>query len=259
MSEIMEQAKQYGRNTEISFDRVSAYNNSQGTLTGFDCSICRNKGNIMYISDEGEERLKQCECIGKRQMLKTIHESGLEETLSRCTFENFQAVEEWQQSLKSKALSFIENNEGKWFYVGGQVGSGKTHICTAIVGKLIEAGNNSKYMSWRDEIITLKTLRNTDDFQRVISEYKKAKVLYIDDLFKTMQGKQPTQSDIDIAFEIINYRYMHKDLITIFSCEKYTGELMSIDEAVGSRIIQRSRGYNLAIAQDDTRNYRVKT
>lgn len=124
--------------------------------------------------------------------------------------------------------------------------------------KLIEAGYTAKYMMWRDEIVTLKAMRNSEEFERLISDYKRIQVLYIDDLFKTVQGKQPTQADIDIAFEIINYRYMHKDLITIFSCEKFTGEITKIDEAVGSRIVQRAKGYNLAIAKEEKRNYRLK-
>lgn len=252
----MKQARQMYPNMGKSFDRVSIYNNSEGTLTGYDCPKCHNKGNYMFLRD-GEELIRDCECMAKRKMLRAIHNSGLEETLSECRFDNYIAEEDWQKNIKNKAMKFVEDNEGKWFYIGGQVGSGKTHICTAIVGKLIEAGYNAKYMMWRDEIVKLKAMRNSEDFENLIAEYKRIKVLYIDDLFKTEQGKQPTQADIDIAFEIINYRYIHKDLITIFSCEKSTGELTDIDEAVGSRIVQRSRDYNLAIAKDRSRNYRL--
>lgn len=254
----MTQARQMYPNTGKSFDRISIYNSSKGKLTGFNCPKCHNKGSIMYLSDDGEERLRPCECMEKRRMLKAIHESGLEEALSRCRFDNFNAEQDWQKNMKYKAMQFVNDNNGKWFFIGGQVGSGKTHICTAIVGKLIEAGYTAKYMMWRDEIVTLKAMRNSEEFERLISDYKRIQVLYIDDLFKTVQGKQPTQADIDIAFEIINYRYMHKGLITIFSCEKGTGEIIKIDEAVGSRIVQRAKGYNLAIAKEEKRNYRLK-
>ncbi|MDE6148589.1 MAG: ATP-binding protein [Ruminococcus sp.] len=253
----MAQARQMHPNMGNSFDRVSIYNNSKGTLTGYDCPKCHNKGNYMAVLND-EEILRPCECMEKRKMLKAIHESGLEEILSQCTFDSFEATEDWQKNIKYKAVKYAEDNEGKWFYIGGQVGSGKTHICTAIVGKLIKAGHNAKYMMWRDEIVRLKAMRNSEDFDDMIAEYKKIKVLYIDDLFKTVQGKQPTQADIDIAFEIINYRYIHKDLITIFSCEKYIDEITEIDEAVGSRINQKARGFNLAVAFDKSRNYRLK-
>lgn len=257
----MQKAREIASQTcsqEMTFDRVKSYNDTKGTLTGYDCTECHNKGNLMYLSDDGEERLRPCECMEKRQMLKAIHDSGLATVLSQYTFANFIANEDWQKRVKQKALDYISDSSGKWFYIGGQVGAGKTHICTAIVGRFIKAGYNAKYMMWRDEIVKLKAMRNSEDFENLIAEYKRIKVLYIDDMFKTEQGKQPTQSDIDIAFEIINYRYMHKDLITIFSCEKKVGELLDIDEAVGSRIYERTKEYNIPIGRDKSRNYRLR-
>ena len=242
---------------KTTFDRVSIYNNSKGTLTGYDCPKCHNKGNYMTLKDD-EEILRPCECMEKRKMLKAIHDSGLETVLSQYTFKNFSANEDWQKRIKQKALDYISDSSGKWFYIGGQVGSGKTHICTAIVGQFIKSGCNAKYMMWRDEIVKLKAMRNSEDFDKTIADYKRIKVLYIDDMFKTEQGKQPTQADIDIAFEIINYRYILKDLITIFSCEKKVGELLDIDEAVGSRIYERTKEYNIPIGRDSSRNYRLK-
>lgn len=242
---------------KTTFDRVSIYNNSKGALTGYDCPKCHNKGNYMTLKDD-EEILRPCECMEKRKMLKAIHDSGLETVLSQYTFKNFSADEDWQKRIKQKALDYISDSSGKWFYIGGQVGSGKTHICTAIVGQFIKSGCNAKYMMWRDEIVKLKAIRNSEDFENLIADYKRIKVLYIDDMFKTEQGKQPTQADIDIAFEIINYRYIHKDLITIFSCEKKVGELLDIDEAVGSRIYERTKEYNIPIGRNISRNYRLK-
>ena len=241
----------------MTFDRVKSYNSTKGELSGFDCPKCHNKGNFMVVIN-GEEIIRPCECMEKRRMLKAIHDSGLSTVLSQYTFGNFIDNEDWQKRVKQKALDYISDSSGKWFYIGGQVGAGKTHICTAIVGQFIKAGYNAKYMMWRDEIVKLKAMRNSEDFDNLIAEYKRIKVLYIDDMFKTEQGKQPTQSDIDIAFEIINYRYMHKDLITIFSCEKKVGELLDIDEAVGSRIYERTKEYNIPIGRDRTRNYRLR-
>ena len=48
-----------------------------------------------------------------------------------------------------------------------------------------------------------------------------------------MAGKPITQGDINIAFEIINYRYIN-DLITIISSELLLDEIINIDEATGS-------------------------
>ena len=55
----------------------------------------------------------------------------------------------------------------------------------------------------------------------------------IDDLFKgSISG-----SDVNIMFEIINFRYLNS-LPVIASCEMGIDEIMKIDEAIGSRIYE---------------------
>ena len=82
-------------------------------------------------------------------------------------------------------------------------------------------------------------------------------MLYIDDFFKTERGKSPTSGDINIAFELLNYRYINGQLITIISCERDVDEVMRIDEAVGSRIYERTRGNCVCIDSKPGRNYRL--
>ena len=96
----------------------------------------------------------------------------------------------------------------------------------------------------------------------MIERYKTSEVLYIDDLFKTAdQGGAkvpPSSADVRLAFEIVNYRYNNPDLLTIVSTEYYAGQLIDIDEAVGSRIIEKSGGNSFNIAKSRDRNYRLK-
>ena len=80
--------------------------------------------------------------------------------------------------------------------------------------------------------------------------------MYIDDLFKTKQGASVTAADINIAFEILNYRYIN-DMLTIISSEKTLREILDIDEAVGSRIYEMAQGYILNISADPAKNYRM--
>ena len=84
-----------------------------------------------------------------------------------------------------------------------------------------------------------------------MSRYKKCKVLLIDDLFKgSISG-----SDVNIMFEIINYRYLN-GLPVIVSCEKSIDEIMNIDEAIGSRLYEMSCGY-VASFSGRRLNYRM--
>jgi DNA replication protein DnaC len=87
-------------------------------------------------------------------------------------------------------------------------------------------------------------------------------VLYIDDLFKPVQDdtgerRQPNPGDIRLAFELLNFRYIHRDLITIISSEWTIDELQDIDPAIGGRVYQRSKDYCLTISREEYKNYRL--
>jgi DNA replication protein DnaC len=114
-------------------------------------------------------------------------------------------------------------------------------------------------MAWRSESVELKALiKEHQEYHYRLDELKKTPVLYIDDLWKTQQGTKPTQADVNLAFEITNHRYQDKKYCTIISCEYTTDELMKIDEAVGSRIFERSKGYSLEIERDSAKNFRLR-
>ncbi|MFR5069708.1 MAG: hypothetical protein ACLTE2_07870 [Eubacteriales bacterium] len=52
-----------------------------------------------------------------------------------------------------------------------------------------------------------------------------------------------------MAFEILNHRY-NQSKITIISSEMTIRELIVCDEAVGSRIFQRTKKYQLSLSKD---------
>lgn len=234
------------------------YNQSTGTLQGYDCKKCLNRGYFAKIVD-GYEVMSPCECLEFRNTLHKIQKSGLKNSIDKLTFESFTAPTDWQEYIKNRAMEFVNNHENKWFYIGGQVGCGKTHICTAIVGELFKQGKTGQYMLWRDEAVKLKaSVNDSTEYQNLIKPLKTVDVLYIDDFFKTEKDKLPTQADINIAFEILNYRYSNESLITIISSERTINELLDIDEAVGSRIYERTKDSNIIINRDRGKNYRLR-
>lgn len=262
--EVRQRLDQY---TELSYEeqqqlRCDEYNRYPGNLTGYDCPECLNRGGSNKIVGD-EIVFAECKCKEIRRNLNRIERSGLKDMLGECTFDRFNSESEWQKSLKQSALSFISDNYGKWFFVGGQVGCGKTHICTALVGELLKSGKSARYMLWRDEAVQLKACV-TDDYQysNLINPLKTVDVLYIDDFFKTARGsdgiaKPPTSGDINVAFEILNHRYNNRELVTIISCEHYVDDLINVDESIGSRIYQRTKEYCNIIGRDKKRNYRL--
>lgn len=246
---------------EFKQKKVDDYNNSEGNLhesDGYNCKICKNKGLIARLNENGYEVYRECSCKKIRATLKRAERSGLGSILTEYTFNKFIDTEDWQKEVKNKAQAFCSDDMAKWFFIGGQVGSGKSHICTAICGHYIKAGQEVRYMIWAEESKRLKAVVNDVSYQDLMREYKDVDVLYIDDFLKVRNGESPTTADINLAFEIINHRLLEGDKVTIISSEKLLDEIMEYDEATMSRIYQKAGQYKINISKDRSKNYRLK-
>lgn len=272
MSRLPEEIRRKYQNTEKSSEtraekESKLLNLAPGDLRWYDCHKCLNRG-FIYVPDGDYVVTRDCDCMGIRQSIRNIERSGIKQQMDKCTFDTFKATEPWQKALLNGAKQFMHDHDNKWFFAGGQVGCGKTHICTAICGAFLNAGMAVKYMLWRDEIVRIKAVANDDDErQSMILPLKKAPVLYIDDFFKTVDEydqygnvvkKKPTAAEMSVAFEIINYRYGRRDLITVISTERSVDDLLSCDEAVGSRIYERAKEYGFYFQPDRAKNYRLR-
>lgn len=254
--------------------KADLYNDSVGNLNesdGYNCDLCKNKGfiaSVVYNEQFGyySENLTNCKCQRVRKAIMRLNKSGLKNLVKDSTFEKYSATEPWQESIKRAAMNFCKDDANGWFFIGGQSGAGKTHICTAIAVHYIRQGKEVRYMLWRDEITKIKaSVNDAPVYSEMILGLKETPVLYIDDLFKSGKGedgnsKPPTAADVNVAFEIINYRYNNPDLITIISSERTLVELNGIDEAIAGRIAERSKGagYCLNIKRNPERNWRMK-
>lgn len=227
-------------------------NNTPGKLSDFDCTICKNKGFVFYTRDNNVFS-KECSCMAKRKSLRRIKASGLMSLLQTHTFQAYETPEKWQVAAKKKACTFSDDPANQWFFIAGTPGSGKTHLCTAIAGKLLESGREVRYMLWREEAPKLKAaVTDRELYENEMQKWKKTGVLYIDDFFKG----GVTEADKNLAFEILNARYISPDAVTIISSEKSIEKILEIDEAIGSRIYERSKNFCI---KTPAQNWRLKT
>lgn len=228
-------------------------------LGGVDCPICRNRGYVLHEKD-GAITSEECACMGKRRSLRRIRNSGMSDMLTRYTFDSYETPDATRTCIKMVAERFCKADTG-WFYICGRSGSGKTHICTAICSRLIESGKETRYMCWTDEAPNIKAkITDGDAYESAVMQLKRIPVLYIDDLFKPPKGMKigkewPTQADLRLAFEIINSRYNDTKLRTVISSELMWEDIQDIDEALGGRIKERSKGYLVKSADE---NWRLK-
>ena len=260
MEAIQEVLERIRRTRNAGTSTVSQSEARTASSGGADCALCGDKGWYLKIKD-GREFGGICKCVEIRASLQRIEKSGLGGLLEDCTFDTFIVSEDWQNTAKTAAMRFAESQPQKkssWLFLGGQVGAGKTHLCTAVVGHMMNKGNTAKYMLWRDASVRLKSLVNDDEaYAEEIEPFKTADILYIDDFFKTARDKSPTAGDINLAFEILNFRYIRQESVTIISSELIIDEIKKLDEAVASRIYQRTtKEYRVEVNHIKERNYR---
>lgn len=242
--------------------RVDTLNALEGELKGYPCRKCKNKGYIAVLREDDSYFTRDCSCMPMRRCIRQMEQSGLSANIKELTFDSYHAKHPWQAVLKNRACEYAKNPKG-WLMLAGQSGSGKTHLCTAVCRELLLRGESLLYMPWREYVGRLKALSmDARERAELLEKCKNAPWLYIDDLYKTGQnpetGDMPTAADINLAFEILNHRYCRR-LPTILSSEKTPQELVAIDEATGSRIIEMCDEYVFSISRSSEKNYRLRS
>lgn len=241
--------------------KIDSYNKTAGDLTGYDCSKCLNRGRYAIPKEGGGMSIVDCDCMKIRRCVQKMEASGLREVIKTYTFEAYMETEEWQTTVKRGAMDYADKLEG-WLLFCGQSGSGKTHLCTAVCRRRLLGGDEVRYMPWRQDIRELKGMAKEPSIQsEALKKYQEAPILFIDDLFKTSKAADgscvPPAADVNLAFDIINYRYT-KRLTTIISTERSPVELLDIDEATGGRIVEMAHGNTYCIEKKPGRNYRLR-
>lgn len=244
----------YDLSTPTDDEILSSWNAEPGNLTGYDCRECLNRGYIFDLRD-GERVTTECKCMSIRRAQQRMARSGLSGLLDRYTFQTFEAVEEWQKTALDVAQAFYRD-DACWFYMAGQPGCGKTHLCTALVGKMIQAGCDTRYMRWVEDSASIR-FAPYDAREKRVEQYQRCELLYIDDFLKTQQGEAPDRKDIQLAFEIINHRYVNR-LRTIVSSERTPADVMYLDEALGSRLYERAKHTTVCVERKQGRNWRLQ-
>lgn len=239
--------------------KIDSYNKTVGDLTGYDCSKCINRGRYATHKEGGGVSFVECDCMKIRRCIQKMEASGLREVIRDWTFEAYKDSESWQTTIKQGAMAYADKLEG-WLLFCGQSGSGKTHLCTAVCRRRLLDGDEVRYMPWRQDVRELKSMDSSAQVE-ALKKLQIVPILFIDDLFKAGRAADgscnPTAADINIAFDIINYRYTQK-LPTIISTERTPAELVEIDEAAGGRIVEMAQGNTYLIEKKQGRNYRLR-
>lgn len=179
------------------------------------------------------------------------------------TFRNYDAdrIPDGKKILKcaasyAKNFSKIKQQENNWLVLLGEPGCGKTHLSLAVANYLLRQYIPVLYFQHVEGFSEMKEmLRSKDGIKGRVDQMKKVQVLVWDDLWKRQAGHEPRPFEFEIVFEILNYRYLNL-LPTIISSEKLPQELLTIDRAIGSRIMERGKRH-LVVIKGLENNYRL--
>ena len=166
----------------------------------------------MVKQDNAQPLALYCECTKMGRIKKQWKSCGLNSEMINYKFSNYLVWNESSKMAKSTAIAYynyfekVKNTRKNSILLCGQVGSGKSHLSIAIALNLLNKNIRVLYMPYRDIVTKIKqNMIDEEYYQRMISKYQTCEVLLIDDLFKG----RVNESDVNIIFEIINYRYLN--------------------------------------------------
>lgn len=233
----------------------------------FKCLACLDSGLVMEDGTDFPREMRgdrvyptfppmtvyaKCACQGAVEYKRRVDKSGLKDTIDRCTFDNYIVYDKATKIKKEKAIKFISQTKYPFFLYLGLTGAGKTHLCAAMLNKFAENGRSIQFASYLKLSRELKTLVNDREYNDLFYKYANADVFYLDDLFKGHH----TEADRSHMQELIDHRNSRR-LTTLISSEMSIGEILSLDEAFGSRLGELA-GSEFNLDTDGMVNYRIR-
>lgn len=226
----------------------------------FDCPYCKDTTWVQEQREDMQPIMRRCKCYLLKETDEMWKRAGLNPGQVQLTFSNFIPWNENSRDMKEIALGYygefnnIKKDRRNSIAFLGQVGSGKTHLSIALAVNLLKQKKvTAVYMPYRDIITKIKqNMLDEEYYRKTLSKYQTCEVLLIDDLFK---GKV-NETDVNIIFEIVNYRYLNY-LPMIISSEYTLERLLSFDEAIGSRIYEMAKDYCIQVEGKEN-NYRLR-
>lgn len=223
-------------------------------------------GFVFYENDYGERICHVCPISNlckdlpehhRRAVERVKRNSHMPKSCAEKSVQNFVGDLQWQKEMRTVVKRWCIQKEWKkntptnkeWIILCGQPGTGKTHLASACANWLLEQGFSVFYERWAE---VMQQVRSHDT--SLLEYCKRVQVLFLDDLYK---GSNFTPMEMKATAELIDHRYAN-DLITIVTTEKDQNQLIEIDEATFSRIVEKANDSWYIVPKQEQHNYRFR-
>jgi DNA replication protein DnaC len=243
---------------KLNFDNMMAKINvlkTKAPKANYKCNVCNDKGFVLVEQLNKQPIIKECMCRQKNRLRTEWQENGFSANCSDLTLNQFDSNRnKVSERMRKLSEEYVNNYEGIQFQRNnsiaflGEPGAGKTHICVAISLELLKKGFKAVYFPYRNCMDELIDLRVSDKikYETKLTKYQKCNILFLDDVFKGGY----TAAELKLLYKIVNYRYIN-NLPMIISSECLSQNIVEIDKAIGSRIIEMSKGRILDIVGEE--------
>ena len=219
------------------------------------CPLCDGRGMRVVVKEGGGRLAEPCECVHERKLYLLLRKAKIPARYEACTFENYKPSGELFLAYNT-AGRFVDlypgENDGTGILFTGSIGTGKTHLATAILRKLtLEKGVPALFCGYRE---LLKSITNSYNPSVEATELEilqpvfDAEVLVIDELGAAKMSEWVAET---VAL-ILNTRYNDKrtTILTTNYPDLPPGESLTgagslpgavREETLGDRIGERMR------------------
>ncbi len=201
------------------------------------CELCGDLGMLVTREADGRRVAEPCECQRQRRAEWLLSQARIPNRYAHCTFENYdyRVAQDEPEQLLYRAYGFSRlfadkypaDNNGTGLLFTGTIGTGKTHLATAVLRQLIvERGARGIFYEYRE---LLKQITNSFNPQVKITEQQvlqpvyDAEVLVLDEL----GAARTTDWVADTIEHILNARYSSKKVTLITTNYPNQSEVLS--------------------------------
>lgn len=195
-------------------------------LKGYPANFTDVKYECEKCGDSGYVGTKMCDCMRQKLIFAGYESSGMSRLMKEQTFnnfsldyykqnpENYRKMTEVYNTMKEFADSFTVGN-GDNLALFGSTGLGKTHLSSALAGRLIERGFDVLYAGAVSMISDFENRRfgtGLNEESGSVDRYTDCELLIIDDLGTEVMN----QFTASCIYNVINTR-LNKKLSTVLS------------------------------------------